>query len=73
MTTLRQDSSVQMQRPAHILAFEHTPEPTGLVSWLEKWVVAVNGRVLLLNDILDLANRFSSDIPDSLDMLGNEQ
>jgi len=29
--------------------------------------------VLLLNDIIDVADRFGGDIPDSLDMFGDEQ
>ena len=73
MTTLGQDFSVQMQRPAHVLAFQHAPEPMDLVRGLEKRVLAVNGCVLSLNDILDFADRFGSDIPDPLDMLRNKQ
>ena len=73
MTTLRQDFSIQMQRPAHVLALQHAPEPADLVRRLEKRVIAVDGRVLSLDDILDLADRFGRDIPDSLDMLRNEQ
>ena len=72
MTTLRQDSSVQMQRPAHLLALQHASKPTDLVRGLEKRVITVDGHVLLLNDILDVADRFGRDIPDALDMLWNE-
>src|SRR5436190_17653176 len=62
-----------MQRPAQILALQHAPEPVDLVRGLEKRVFTVNGDVLSLDDILDLADRLGRDIPDSLDMLGNEQ
>ncbi len=36
-------------------------------------MIAVNGRVLPFDDVLDLADRFGSDILDALDMLRNEQ
>ena len=73
MTTLRQDSSVQIQRSAHILAFQHASKPMDLVRGLEKRVITVDGHVLSLNDIIDFADRFGRDIPHSLDMLWNEQ
>src|SRR5882762_3709330 len=73
VTTLGKDSSTQMQRPAHILALQHAPKPTDLIRGLQKWVVPVDGRVLSLDDILNLAERFGRDIPDPFDMLRNEQ
>jgi hypothetical protein len=73
VTTLRQDSSVQMQRPAHFLALQHASKPTDLVRRVEKRVFPEDGHVLSLNDIIDVADRFGRDIPDSLDMLWNEQ
>src|SRR6267142_2401608 len=62
-----------MQRPAQILALQDAPEPVDLVRGLEKWVIAVNGDVLSLDDILDLADRFGRDIPYPLDVLRNKQ
>ena len=73
MTTLGRDFSTQMQRPAQILALQHAPEPVDLVRGLEKRVFTVNGDVLSLDDILNLADRFGRDVPDALDMLWNEQ
>ena len=73
MTTLGRDFSTQMQRPAQILALQDAPEPVDLVRGLEKRVIAVDGHVLSLDNILDLADRFGSDVPDSRDMLWNEQ
>ena len=73
MTTLGQVSSTQMQRPAQFLAPQNATEPVNLVRGLEKRVIPVEGHMLSLDDILDLADRFGRDIPDSLDMLWNEQ
>ena len=73
MTTLGQDFSVQMQRAAHIIAFQHAPQPVNFIRRLQKRVLAENGRVLSLHDILDFPDCFAGDIPDSLDMLRNEQ
>src|SRR5258707_13829087 len=73
VTTLGRDFSTQMQRPAQILALQHAPEPVDLVRGLEKRVFTVNGDVLSLDDILNLADRFGRDVPDALDMLWNEQ
>ena len=49
------------------------PKPTDLIRGLEKRVIAVDGCVLSFNDILDLVDHSGCDIPNSLDMLGNEQ
>src|SRR5438132_5340863 len=73
VTTLGRDSSTQMQRAAQILALQHAPEPVDLVRGLEKRVFTVNGDVLSLDDILNLADRFWRDVPDALDMLWKEQ
>src|SRR5260370_35643491 len=73
VTTLGRGFSTQMQRPAQILALQHAPEPVDLVRGLEKRVFTVNGDVLSLDDILNLADRFGRDVPDALDMLWNEQ
>ena len=54
-----------MQRRADLLVLQHPPEPVDLVRGLEKRVVAVNSRVLSLNDVLDLADRFGGDILDA--------
>lgn len=72
MTTLREDSSIQMQCLAQIRAFQNAAKPADLVRRLEKWVIAVDGGVLTLDDILDLADRFGRDLPDLRDMLWNE-
>ena len=72
MTTLRENSSIQMQCLAQIRAFQHAAKPANLVRRLEKRVIAVDGGVLTLDDILDLADRLGRDIPDSLDMLWNK-
>jgi hypothetical protein len=66
------DFSIQMERRAQVLTFQHSSEPTDLVRRLEERVIAVNGRVLSLDDILDFADRFAGDITDALDMLRNE-
>ena len=73
MTTPGRDFSTQMQRPAQILALQHAPEPVDLVRGLEERVFTVNGDVLSLDDILNLADRFGRDVPDALDILWNEQ
>src|SRR5262249_52974182 len=73
VTTLRQDFSVQMQRPADLLALQHAPKPADLVRRLEKRVFTVNGRVVPLHDLLDFTDRCGRDISDALDMLWNEQ
>src|SRR5258707_15491883 len=73
VTTLGRESSTQMQRPAQILALQHAPEPVDLVRGLEKRVIAKDVRVLSLDNIFDLTNRFGCDVSDSLDMLWNEQ
>ena len=62
-----------MQCGPDLLVFQHPSEPSDLIRRLKKRVIAVNGRVLSLHDILDFADRFGSHIPDSLDMLWNEQ
>lgn len=62
-----------MQRLSHSLILQQTPKPTDLIRRLEKRVVAVDGGVLSFNDILDFVNHCRCDIPNSLDMLGNEQ
>src|SRR4051812_10571007 len=46
VTTAHRNSSVQTQGGADFLAFQHPPEPIGVVRRLEKRVIAVNGRVL---------------------------
>src|SRR5689334_15561446 len=62
-----------MQRPSHRLVFHEPPKPTDLVRRLEKRMIAVDGRVLSLNDILDFPDHFGSDLPDCLDVLWHEQ
>jgi hypothetical protein len=62
-----------VQRPAHVLALQYAPEPGDLVRGLEKRVVAVEVRVLSLDDILDCADRCRCDVPDALDVLGDER
>src|SRR4029077_15778555 len=57
-----EDFSVQMQCPAQIVALHHAPKPTDLIRRLQKRVIAVNGRVLFLNDVLDFAHRFGSNV-----------
>jgi hypothetical protein len=61
-----------MQRPAHVLAQQHAPQPVNLVRWPKEWMVAVNGRVLALDHILDFPDRFAGDIPHPFDMLRNK-
>src|SRR3954447_22390416 len=65
--------SVQMQRRSHSRILQETPKPTDLIRGLEKRVIAVDGCVLSFNDILDLVDHSGCDIPNPLDMLGNEQ
>src|SRR4051794_9638547 len=65
--------SVQMQRRSHSRILQETPKPTDLIRGLEKRVIAVDGCVLSFNDILDLVDHSGCDIPNSLDMLGDEQ
>src|SRR5258708_4423698 len=72
VTSLRHDSSIQTQRRADLLIFQHLPDPNDLVLGLQKWVIAVNGRVPAFHHVLDLADRCGSDILDALDMLRNE-
>ena len=62
-----------MQRFSQSLILQQTPKPTDLIRRLEKRVIAVDGGVLSLNNILDFVNRCRCDIPNSMDMLGNEQ
>lgn len=62
-----------MQRLSHTLILQQTPKPTDLIFRLEKRVIAVDGGVLSFNDILDFVDHCRCDIPNSLDMLGNEQ
>jgi hypothetical protein len=72
VTTPRQESSCQMQRPAQPLILQHAPKPGDLVRGLKKRVIPVDGCVLSLDDILNLAGRFRRDIPNALNVLGNE-
>ena len=57
-----------MQRRAHLLILQHPPKPVDLVRGLKKRVIAVDGRVLAFDHVLDLADRFGSNILDALDM-----
>jgi len=54
VTTRGLDSSVQMQRRADVLPFQHAPEPLDLVRGREKGMVAVNRRVFALKDDAEL-------------------
>src|SRR5262249_26521256 len=65
--------SVQMQRRSHSLILQEPPKPTDLIRRLEKRVIAVDGCVLSFNDIVNFVDHCGCDIPNSLDMLGNEQ
>ena len=62
-----------MQRRPHSRILQETPKPTDVIRRLEKRVIAVDGCVLSFNDILDFVDHCGCDIPNSLDMLGNEQ
>ena len=62
-----------MQRSAHIVEFEHAAKPVNVVRGLQKRVLAVNGGVSSLHEIVDLADRFLGDITDALDTLRHEQ
>src|ERR1700726_4910541 len=62
-----------MQRPAQFLALQHAPKPADLVRGLKKWMIPVDGYVLPLDDILNLADRVWRDIPDALNVPWNEQ
>src|SRR5438552_691704 len=73
VTTRHSVFSVQMERPAHVLAFEYPPEPTDLIHGLEERVIAKDVRVLSFNDIFDLADGCGRGVADSLDVLRNEQ
>src|SRR6185369_12187503 len=61
-------SSVEVQQPAHALAVEHMLEPTDLVRRSEKRVLAVDGRVLALDDVRNFAVRRGRDVADALDV-----
>ena len=61
-----------MQRSAQILALQHAPKPIDLIGRLEERVIAEDGHVLPLDDILDLADCFGRDIPNPLKMQWNE-
>jgi hypothetical protein len=73
VTTLGQDFLVQMERAAHVFAFQHAPQPLNFISRLEKGVLAEEGRVPLLHDIVDLPDSLAGDVPDALDLLGHEE
>src|SRR5438046_1064950 len=73
VTTRHSVFSVQLERPAHVLAFEHPPEPTDLIHGLEERVIAKDVRVLSFNDIFDLADGCGRGVADSLDVPRNEQ
>jgi len=62
------DSSVQMERRADVLPFQHAPEPLDLVRGREKGMVAVNRRVFALNDIVNFAGRFRGNVSDPRDV-----
>src|SRR4051812_4308746 len=62
-----------MKCPPHIFALQHAPKPVSFVRRPQKRVLAEYGSMLSLHDILDFADRFTSNIPDSLDMLWHEQ
>jgi hypothetical protein len=51
-----------MQHRVDFLVFQHSAGVIHLVGGLEKRVIAVNGSVLCLNDVLDRADRLNSDI-----------
>lgn len=53
---------VQIERRQDFLAIEDTSYPINLVGRLEKRVVAVNRRVLSLDNILNLPDRFSGHV-----------
>src|SRR5262249_1774123 len=62
-----------MQCLAQLSALQHPAKARGLVWGFEERVIAVEGGVLALDDILDLADRFRRDIPNALKMLWNEE
>ena len=53
-------------------AFQHAPEPMGLICWLQKGVIAENVRMLSFDDILDLTDGFAGDFANTLDMVRDE-
>ena len=71
MTIPGADSLTKSQCSLQTLAFQHASKPFDLVRWLEKGVSHEDVDMLLLDDILDLADRFGRDVPDSLQMLWN--
>ena len=73
MTTLRRFFSIQVEGRAHLAAMQDAPKPVDLVRRLEEWVISENGYVLSLHEIVNFADRSPGDIPDTLDMLRNEQ
>src|SRR5258708_25225533 len=62
-----------MQRVADFSLFEQRPKPLDVIRGLKKRMIAVNRRVLSLNNVLNLAERLGGGIPDPLDMLRDKQ
>jgi hypothetical protein len=62
-----------MQSLAQIPTLQEASQPGDLVWGLEERVIAVDGGVLSLDHILDLADRFGHNVADSLDMKWDEQ
>src|SRR5258708_1755355 len=62
-----------MQSGADFIVVQQSPEPTGLVRRPKKGVIAVNGRVLPIKYVVDLADRFGGNILHSLNVLRDEQ
>src|ERR1051326_4136773 len=62
-----------MERHTNYRGLQHATEPIRLVGWLQERVIAKVSRMLLFDEILDLADRFAGDLADSLDVLRNKQ
>src|SRR5262249_28630076 len=56
------DFSIEMQDPLHVVALKQATQPVNLVRRPQERVLAVNGRVPALDNILDFTDRFGYDI-----------
>jgi hypothetical protein len=68
VTTLCGVFSIQMKSLAYLGTLQEAPKPVDLVRRLEERVIAENSRMLSLDNIVDFADRFADDIPDTLNM-----
>ena len=73
VTTSEDDLSIQMQGRANIRPIENPPKPSSLIGRLKKRMIAVDRRIGLVGDIIDVSLRLRSDLADSLDVRRGEK